>query len=175
MPHVMSVEWARQSEYGVRFGWAVPAVEMMGGDVIVVVDILRFTTAVEAAVTRRAVVFPYRWRDESAAVFRPDLTDGPARPLETAASFRIGYGLDERSDSLDFNASGESIGDRVQVVLVGRKNRASKAMSDGHDVDVNDVARLRFPGQGADLVRFLGGEREEFAAPEESAQLSLAA
>ena len=48
-------------------------------------------------------------------------------------------------------------------------------MSDGHDVDVNDVARLRFPGQGADLVRFLGGEREEFAAPEESAQLSLAA
>ena len=92
MPRVMSLEWARQSEYGVRFGWAVPAVEVMGGDVIVVVDVLRFTTAVEAAVTRGAVVFPYRWRDESAAVFAESvgarLADGndPLGPSLSPAS-----------------------------------------------------------------------------------------
>lgn len=92
MPRVSSVEWARQSEYRVRFGWAVPAVEVMGGDVIVIVDVLRFTTAVEAAVTRGAVVFPYRWRDESAAVFAESvgakLADGtdPLGPSLSPAS-----------------------------------------------------------------------------------------
>ena len=34
-----------------------------------VVDVLRFTTAVEAAVTRGLAVYPYRWRDASAAAF----------------------------------------------------------------------------------------------------------
>jgi 2-phosphosulfolactate phosphatase len=44
-------------------------VDVLGGDVIVIVDVLRFTTAVEAAACRGGVVFPFRWRDESAAVF----------------------------------------------------------------------------------------------------------
>ena len=92
MRAVTSVGWARQSEYGVRFGWAVPAVEVMGGDVIVVVDVLRFTTAVEAAVARGAIVFPYRWRDDSAAVFAESvgarLADGtdPLGPSLSPAS-----------------------------------------------------------------------------------------
>jgi 2-phosphosulfolactate phosphatase len=34
-----------------------------------VVDVLRFTTAVEAAVTRGVTVYPYRWRDATAAAY----------------------------------------------------------------------------------------------------------
>jgi 2-phosphosulfolactate phosphatase len=88
----MPGEWARQGEYAVRFGWAVPAVEVMGGDVIVIVDVLRFTTAVEAGASRGAVVFPYRWRDGSAAVFAESvgarLADGhdPLGPSLSPAS-----------------------------------------------------------------------------------------
>lgn len=62
-------DWARQGDFDVRFGWAVSGVEALGGDLIVIVDVLRFTTAVEAANSRGAVVFPYRWRDGSAAAF----------------------------------------------------------------------------------------------------------
>ena len=36
---------------------------------VAVIDVLRFTTAVEAALGRGASVFPYRWRDDSAPAF----------------------------------------------------------------------------------------------------------
>ena len=38
-------------------------------DVVVVVDVLRFTSAVSAAIESGCVVFPYRWADEGAADF----------------------------------------------------------------------------------------------------------
>ncbi|MGH9211641.1 MAG: 2-phosphosulfolactate phosphatase [Acidimicrobiales bacterium] len=41
----------------------------MPADAVVVVDVLRFTTAVDAAVSRGAIVFPYRWKDDSAAEY----------------------------------------------------------------------------------------------------------
>jgi 2-phosphosulfolactate phosphatase len=65
----LSGKWAGQSDYSIQFGWGVVGVEVLAGDLVVIVDVLRFTTAVEAAVSRGAVVFPYRWRDESAATF----------------------------------------------------------------------------------------------------------
>ena len=42
---------------------------MVTGGVVAVVDVLRFTTAVEAAVSRGVAVYPWRWRDESAGEF----------------------------------------------------------------------------------------------------------
>ena len=36
---------------------------------MVIVDVLRFTTAVSVAIEQGASVFPYRWRDDSAAAF----------------------------------------------------------------------------------------------------------
>lgn len=60
-----------QSDFAYRFGWGPDGLEELapGCDVVVVVDVLRFTTAVSAAVEVGATVFPYRWRDESAAEY----------------------------------------------------------------------------------------------------------
>jgi len=40
-----------------------------GANYSVIVDILSFTTALSVAIDAGAEVFPYRWRDESAAAF----------------------------------------------------------------------------------------------------------
>ena len=64
-------DWAAQGDFSPRFHWGgvvAPTLTSANG-VCVVVDVLRFTTAVEAAVTRGIVVYPYRWRDATAAAF----------------------------------------------------------------------------------------------------------
>ncbi len=60
-----------QSEFELRFEWGPRGAEAIGPEAraIVVVDILRFTTTVAMAVERGAIVYPYRWRDDSAAAF----------------------------------------------------------------------------------------------------------
>ena len=72
--------WAEQREYGTRFQWGPLVAPTLSDGVCVVVDVLRFTTAVEAAVTRGAAVYPYRWRDATAVAFadsvRALLADG---------------------------------------------------------------------------------------------------
>lgn len=61
--------WAGQGDYGVRFQWGPIVAPAVTEGTCVVVDVLRFTTAVEAAVTRGVAVYPYRWRDATAADF----------------------------------------------------------------------------------------------------------
>lgn len=61
--------WAGQESYDVRFDWGPWAASAVTTGVCVVVDVLRFTTAVEAAVGRGVLVYPYRWRDAGAATF----------------------------------------------------------------------------------------------------------
>jgi 2-phosphosulfolactate phosphatase len=64
-----------QGSYTARFEWGIDGIEHLApmSDVVVVVDVLSFTTAVDVAVTRGAVVFPYRWNDGSAGDFARDL------------------------------------------------------------------------------------------------------
>lgn len=61
--------WALQRDYGVRFQWGPTVAPGLTEGICIVVDVLRFTTAVEAAVTRGVAVYPYRWCDASAADF----------------------------------------------------------------------------------------------------------
>jgi|SRR5579862_1028521 len=60
-----------QSEFELRFEWGPRGVEAIGPEAraIIVVDILRFTTTVVTAVQRGAIIYPYRWRDDSAVAF----------------------------------------------------------------------------------------------------------
>ncbi|MGY2892562.1 2-phosphosulfolactate phosphatase [Deinococcus sp. UYEF24] len=60
-----------QSGFAVRFEWGEEAVRSLAPhcDAVVIVDILSFSTATDVAMGRGSVVFPYRWKDESAARF----------------------------------------------------------------------------------------------------------
>lgn len=59
----------RQSRYAVRCEWGLDGARAVGGgaDIVVVVDVLSFTTCVTVAIDRCVEVYPHRWRDESAA------------------------------------------------------------------------------------------------------------
>ena len=60
-----------QSEFEVRCEWGEHGVAQLApiSDAVIIVDVLSFSTCVEIATSREAVVFPYRWKDESAAAF----------------------------------------------------------------------------------------------------------
>jgi 2-phosphosulfolactate phosphatase len=60
-----------QDRHQVRFEWGVRGVHAVANsaDVIVVVDVLSFSTAVDVAVSRGARVFPFRHKDDRARAF----------------------------------------------------------------------------------------------------------
>lgn len=60
-----------QDGYRLRFEWGLDGAREIatGAAVVAVVDVLSFTTTLTVAVERGAEVFPYRWRDASAAAF----------------------------------------------------------------------------------------------------------
>lgn len=64
-----------QSDYERRFEWGPSGVAALAkpGTFIVLVDVLRFTTAVEAAVSRGAIVYPYEWNESSIGEFAKSL------------------------------------------------------------------------------------------------------
>ena|SRR5437870_5424641 len=57
-----------QLRFDVRCEWGLPGIRLVGAsaDVLIIVDVLSFSTCVEVAVSRGARVFPYRWKDETA-------------------------------------------------------------------------------------------------------------
>jgi 2-phosphosulfolactate phosphatase len=60
-----------QSQYSVRFEWGLEGVRRFApiSCAVVIVDVLSFSTCVDIAVARDAVVFPYRYKDASARTF----------------------------------------------------------------------------------------------------------
>lgn len=60
-----------QSGYDIACEWGAEGVSILAPafDVLVIVDILSFSTAVEIATNQNAIVFPYLWKDESAYEF----------------------------------------------------------------------------------------------------------
>ncbi|MEY9874703.1 2-phosphosulfolactate phosphatase [Streptacidiphilus sp. MAP12-33] len=83
-------EWFTQAGHGIRFEWGAAGAERLAARVacLVVVDVLSFTTSVTVAAEAGTRVFPYRWRDETAAAFagQVDAELAAGRRQATAAS-----------------------------------------------------------------------------------------
>jgi 2-phosphosulfolactate phosphatase len=64
-----------QGGFSHRFEWGPAGVAELAtaGSIVVIVDVLRFTTAVEACNSRGVAVFPYRWKDFTAQEFANSL------------------------------------------------------------------------------------------------------
>jgi 2-phosphosulfolactate phosphatase len=60
-----------QSDFEIRCEWGEKGVEQLTSisDVIIIVDILSFSTCIEIANSRGAIVFPYQWKNKSAQEF----------------------------------------------------------------------------------------------------------
>ncbi|MEM8642526.1 MAG: 2-phosphosulfolactate phosphatase [Cyanobacteria bacterium P01_G01_bin.54] len=60
-----------QANFDIRCEWGQQGIKHLAAtsDVVVIVDVLSFSTCVEIATSRGAIVFPYRWRDHTAKEF----------------------------------------------------------------------------------------------------------
>lgn len=65
------VDWFDQTGYQLRFGWGPNGLRRLApvADVVVIIDVLSFSTSVDVALGRGAVVLPYRWHDGSEDAF----------------------------------------------------------------------------------------------------------
>jgi 2-phosphosulfolactate phosphatase len=92
MPELADDAAHGQLRYAVRMDWGLQGARAVsqGADLAVIVDVLRFTTAVSVAVDRGAQVFPYRWNDPSALDFarRHDAVLAASRPHAALAGER---------------------------------------------------------------------------------------
>lgn len=81
--------WLQQADWQVCFEWGPTGLAAVGGHDVVIVDVLRFTTAVCAGVEQGARIFPYRWKDDSARTFADSVgavLAGGADPLGPSLS-----------------------------------------------------------------------------------------
>jgi 2-phosphosulfolactate phosphatase len=91
-----------QHGFAARMEWGQAGVRLLAPlvDVVVIVDVLSFTTAVSVAVERGAAVFPHRFRDTTAAERAASLgarlaqsrRDGPGPSLSPASLTALGPG-----------------------------------------------------------------------------------
>ncbi|MBM3267196.1 MAG: 2-phosphosulfolactate phosphatase [Candidatus Sericytochromatia bacterium] len=67
----MTLHLDNQSTYTCRFDWGLAGLQSLApaSDVVVIVDVLSFSTSVDVAAARGAEVLPYPWEDNSAQHF----------------------------------------------------------------------------------------------------------
>ncbi len=84
-----------QSEFDLRCEWGHQGINQLVpiSDVVIIVDILSFSTAVEIATNNGAIIFPYRWKDSSAV----DYAKSIKAELATNRTSTTGYSLSPKS------------------------------------------------------------------------------
>ncbi|MEM6400861.1 MAG: 2-phosphosulfolactate phosphatase [Cyanobacteria bacterium P01_D01_bin.116] len=84
-----------QLKFDLRCEWGHQGVIQLApiSDVVIIVDILSFSTAVEIATNKGAKIFPYQWKDSSAN----DYAKSVKAELATKRTSTIGYSLSPQS------------------------------------------------------------------------------
>lgn len=84
-----------QSEFDLRCEWGHQGVIQLApiSDVVIIVDILSFSTAVEIATNKGAIIFPYQWKDSSDL----DYAKSIKAELATNRTSTTGYSLSPQS------------------------------------------------------------------------------
>lgn len=64
-----------QAEFEVRCEWGEKGILQLApiSDVVIIIDVLSFSTCIDIANSRGAIVFPYQWEDESVQAFAQSL------------------------------------------------------------------------------------------------------
>jgi 2-phosphosulfolactate phosphatase len=80
-----------QQEFEIRCEWGEHGIALLApiSDVIVIIDVLSFSTTVEIAVAQGAMVFPYRWRDDTARAYANSVGATLADPERHPARFSL--------------------------------------------------------------------------------------
>lgn len=177
-----------QDAFRVRFEWALEGVLGVANrsSVVVIVDVLSFSTCVEIATGRGAAVLPYGGRDAGAAVLAaarhatlavPRSEAGPSLSPGTLVALAPGTALVLPSP----NGAALSLACTAPVVLAGCLRNASaiarRAGADGREVCViaagerwpDGAARFAFEdlvGAGAVIHALTGGKSPEASAAE---------
>ncbi|HSL57933.1 MAG TPA: 2-phosphosulfolactate phosphatase [Acidimicrobiales bacterium] len=144
-------EWFDQDAFAVRFEWGPHGLRRLAPkvDVVVIVDVLRFTTCVDVAVGRGAQVLPYRWHDGDEAAFAEaqgavlatsdDTGDGWSLSAAALASIPAGTRLvlpSANGSALSFGAAEAGAGLVVAACLRNASAVAAHLVADGGTVGV---------------------------------------
>ena len=76
-----------QEKYDIRFEWGIKGIEALGptSDVIIIVDVLSFTTSVDVAVSNGAIIYPYRFKDQTVLAYAEEkgalVASGRSKPV----------------------------------------------------------------------------------------------
>ncbi|HEX8990290.1 MAG TPA: 2-phosphosulfolactate phosphatase [Anaerolineales bacterium] len=80
-----------QQEFDIRCEWGEHGVAVLApiSDVVIIVDVLSFSTAVDIAVHQGATVFPYHWNDQRAEKFAAAIQAVLADPRRTKGKYSL--------------------------------------------------------------------------------------
>jgi 2-phosphosulfolactate phosphatase len=77
-----------QQEFEIRLEWGLEGVEILApiSDVIIIVDVLSFSTCVDFVTCMGVTVYPYRWKDETAKAYATQIGAALAGPRDKSES-----------------------------------------------------------------------------------------
>ena len=147
-----------QSGYDLRFEWGLEGLETLAPEVgvIVIVDVLSFSTTVEIGVSRGATILPYRMRGGEATVY--------AREQEAVLAVSRGREDDAHPYSLS-PRSMMTVKSGERVVLPSPNGATLSTVAAGHDVVVlagclRNAGAVATACQGGDAIAVVAaGER----------------
>jgi len=81
-----------QQEFDIKLEWGIRGVEELApvSDVMIIVDVLSFSTCVDIATRNGATIYPYRWKDETAIEYANTLN---AQLADFKRKYTDGYSL----------------------------------------------------------------------------------